>query len=136
GPATVAEITSGSAAAADATPVSAALPVVCRTNHGTASIVNTLPVMEKPLAASSTISGRLTALILHDDCAVGMGSAPAASQRTRPVPRTRQAWPDRRSRGALQQKLLLDQTPSAAPRSPFRTARFVRAPTLMRPLRR
>ena len=64
-----------SAEAADATPVSAALPVVCSTNHGTASVVNTLPAMERALAASRTISGRLTRAPPPDNQALGKDTA-------------------------------------------------------------
>jgi hypothetical protein len=48
----------GSAEKTPVNPVFAALPVVCRTNHGTATIVNMLPTCEMALAVSSAAIGR------------------------------------------------------------------------------
>ncbi len=43
-----------------ASPVRAALPVVSRTNHGTARMESMLPVVDRALAASKVMNGRLT----------------------------------------------------------------------------
>ncbi|CAM5570249.1 hypothetical protein SANTM175S_04157 [Streptomyces antimycoticus] len=57
GPPMTAETTTGRVAQKETNPALAALPVVSRTNHGTAISVSELPAMETVLAARTSMSG-------------------------------------------------------------------------------